>query len=88
MYITLVVDDPSTNYTKAKDLGIAIIQEPEMSFYGPKRLHRQDPSAILVDVFSPRRCILFSGKSSLYKHHTKGLFSFSCPMVVGSPCPG
>lgn len=54
MYITLVVDDSSTVFEKAKRLGVEIIQQPELTFYGQKRLLLKDPAGVLVDVSSPQ----------------------------------
>ncbi len=53
MYITLVVDDVNPVFEKAKGLGIQIIQEPTLTFYGQKRLLLKDPAGVLVDVSSP-----------------------------------
>ncbi|MFK7801946.1 MAG: VOC family protein [Anaerolineae bacterium] len=52
MYITFVVDDCETIFEKAQGLGVEIVQEPEMTFYGQKRLLLKDPAGILVDVSS------------------------------------
>lgn len=53
MYITFVVDDAAAVFEKAKELGIEIIQEPELTFYGQKRVLLKDPTGVLVDVSSP-----------------------------------
>ena len=53
MYITLVVDNAVAIYEKAKNLGIEVIQQPEITFYGQKRLLLKDPGGVLVDVSSP-----------------------------------
>jgi uncharacterized glyoxalase superfamily protein PhnB len=53
MYITLVVDDATSIYNKAKALGCNVVKEPELTFYGQKRLLLKDPSGVLVDVSSP-----------------------------------
>jgi catechol 2,3-dioxygenase-like lactoylglutathione lyase family enzyme len=53
MYITFVVDDAMAIYEKAKDLGIDIVKEPELTFYGQKRVLLKDPAGVLVDVSSP-----------------------------------
>lgn len=38
MYITFVVDDATSIYKKATDLGFNVVKEPELTFYGQKRL--------------------------------------------------
>lgn len=53
MYITLVVDDATAIYDKARELGCTVVKEPEHTFYGQKRLLLKDPSGVLVDVSSP-----------------------------------
>ena len=53
MYLTLVVDDVAVIFEKAKELGVEIVQEPELTFYGQKRLLIKDPAGVLVDVSSP-----------------------------------
>ena len=52
MYITFVVDDCVVTFEKAKEMGVEIIQEPTLTFYGQKRLLLKDPAGILVDVSS------------------------------------
>lgn len=52
MYITFVVDDCDKTFEKAQGMEIEIVQEPEMTFYGQKRLLLKDPAGILVDVSS------------------------------------
>ncbi len=54
MYITLVVDDAMSIYKRAKELGFNVVKEPELTFYGQKRLLLKDPSGVLVDVSSPQ----------------------------------
>ena len=53
IYITLVVDDAVAIFEKAKELGIEVVREPELTFYGQKRVLLKDPAGILVDVSSP-----------------------------------
>lgn len=53
MYITLVVDDAMLIYKNARELGFNVVKEPELTFYGQKRLLLKDPSGVLVDVSSP-----------------------------------
>ena len=53
IYITLVVDDAVAIFKKAKELEIEVVREPELTFYGQKRVLLQDPSGVLVDVSSP-----------------------------------
>lgn len=52
MYLTLVVDDVMTIYENAKKLGYNVLKEPELTFYGQKRLLLADPGGVLVDVSS------------------------------------
>lgn len=53
MYITLVVDDAVAIFEKAKELDIEVVREPELTFYGQKRVLLKDPAGVLVDVSSP-----------------------------------
>ncbi len=53
MYITFVVDDAMAIYEKAKALGFHIAKEPELTFYGQKRMLLKDPAGVLLDVSSP-----------------------------------
>ena len=52
LYITLVVEDCEAVCELAKEKGIEIVQEPQMTFYGQNRLLLKDPAGILVDVSS------------------------------------
>ena len=52
MYVTFVVDDCVAVFEKAKEMGVEIVQEPAMTFYGQQRLLLKDPAGILVDVSS------------------------------------
>ena len=53
IYVTLVVDDAVAIFEKAKELGVEIVKEPELTFYGQKRVLLKDPAGALVDVSSP-----------------------------------
>lgn len=53
MYVTIVVDNAESIFKKAKEFGFEIIKEPELTFYGQKRVLIKDPSGVLVDVSSP-----------------------------------
>ena len=53
IYVTLVVDDAVAIFEKAKELGVEIVKEPELTFYGQKRILLKDPAGVLVDVSSP-----------------------------------
>ncbi len=53
IYITLVVDDAVAIFEKAKELGVEVIRELELTFYGQKRVLLKDPAGVLVDVSSP-----------------------------------
>lgn len=52
MYLTLVVDDVMAIYENARKLGYNVLKEPELTFYGQKRLLLVDPGGVLVDVSS------------------------------------
>lgn len=53
LYFTLVVDDVDRIHLLAKEQGVNIVQPPELTFYGQKRMLIEDPSGVLVDVSSP-----------------------------------
>ena len=53
MYLTLVVDDAIAVFERAKQLNFEIVQDPELTFYGQRRLLLKDPAGVLVDVSSP-----------------------------------
>lgn len=53
MYVTFVVPDVDAVYSKAKALGLAIVQEPKNEFYGQRRFLTVDPNGCLIDVCSP-----------------------------------
>jgi predicted enzyme related to lactoylglutathione lyase len=51
-YITLVVPNVDELYGLAQASGFVVIQAPEDTFYGQRRMLLQDPSGYLVDVSS------------------------------------
>ncbi len=53
MYVTFVVDDVDTTYSKAIEMNTPIIQEPRNEFYGQRRFLIKDPNGCLVDICSP-----------------------------------
>lgn len=53
MYLTLVVDDATRIFETARKLGYEIVKEPELTFYGQKRVLLKDPAGVLVDVSTP-----------------------------------
>ena len=53
MYVTFVVEDVDLVYTRAVEMGIAIIQPPRNEFYGQRRFLVKDPSGCLIDICSP-----------------------------------
>lgn len=53
MYVTFVVDDAIDILTIAREHGYKVIKEPELTFYGQRRLLLKDPGGVLVDVSSP-----------------------------------
>jgi len=52
-YITFVVDSVDDSYHIANVRGYQIISEPELMFYGQRRMLLQDPNGILIDISSP-----------------------------------
>lgn len=52
LYVTFVVDDVTEIFEQATALGYDIVQPPEMTSYGQRRLLLKDPAGILVDVSS------------------------------------
>ncbi|MEM7550472.1 MAG: VOC family protein [Bacteroidota bacterium] len=52
-YISFVVDDVGEFYELAKSKGIPMINKPENTFYGQRRLLLEDPNGVLLDVSSP-----------------------------------
>lgn len=53
VYVTFVVPDVDAVFSRAKALGLAIVQEPRNEFYGQRRFLVVDPNGCLVDVCSP-----------------------------------
>jgi catechol 2,3-dioxygenase-like lactoylglutathione lyase family enzyme len=53
MYVTFVVPDVDAVYSKAKSLGLKIIQEPQNEFYGQRRFLTVDPNGCLIDICTP-----------------------------------
>jgi catechol 2,3-dioxygenase-like lactoylglutathione lyase family enzyme len=53
MYVTFVVSDVDIVFTRAKTLGLKIIQEPRNEFYGQRRFLTVDPNGCLIDICSP-----------------------------------
>ncbi len=52
-YFTFVVEDVDAVFQTAKAASLNIIQEPEDTFYGQRRLLLQDPDGALVDISTP-----------------------------------
>jgi len=53
MYLTFVVDNVDDLFEKAQQLAIKILQPPEMTFYGQKRMLLVAPEGTICDVSSP-----------------------------------
>jgi len=53
MYVTFVVPDVDAVYSKAKSLGLKIVQEPKNEFYGQRRFLTIDPNGCLIDICTP-----------------------------------
>jgi catechol 2,3-dioxygenase-like lactoylglutathione lyase family enzyme len=53
MYITFVVPDVDSVYSKAVSMGLSIVQAPKNEFYGQRRFLTVDPSGCLIDVCTP-----------------------------------
>lgn len=53
VYLTMVVDDVDAAFKVATEKNMTILQEPQLTFYGQKRLLLEDPSGVLVDISSP-----------------------------------
>jgi predicted enzyme related to lactoylglutathione lyase len=51
--LTFVVNDLSTYFTRAKNLGINIIEEPRVMPYGQRRMLIKDSSGVVFDISSP-----------------------------------
>jgi predicted enzyme related to lactoylglutathione lyase len=52
-YITLVVDDVDEIFKLAKRNAYEVVQEPENTFYGQRRMLLRDPNNYVIDVSSP-----------------------------------
>ncbi|PWQ94736.1 VOC family protein [Leucothrix arctica] len=52
-YLTFVIDDVDRFYKKAQGLDVNILQAPEMTPYGQKRMLLQAPEGTVCDVSSP-----------------------------------
>ncbi len=53
VFLTLVVDDAAAVFEIAKGMGVEVVEEPKLTFYGQKRVLLKDPDGVLVDVSSP-----------------------------------
>lgn len=53
IYLTFVVDNVDDLFQKAQQLAIPILQPPEMTFYGQKRMLLVAPEGTICDVSSP-----------------------------------
>lgn len=53
VYLTFVVDDVDALHQKAKELDCKIVQPPELTFYGQKRMLLSAPEGTICDVSSP-----------------------------------
>lgn len=53
VYLTFVVDDVDALFAKATALGYSILQPPEVTFYGQKRMVLSAPEGTVCDVSSP-----------------------------------
>ncbi|NEQ49130.1 MAG: hypothetical protein F6K11_03220 [Leptolyngbya sp. SIO3F4] len=52
-YLTFVVDDVDILFETAQAEGLEVIQAPEDTFYGQRRLLLRDPNGVVVDVSAP-----------------------------------
>jgi len=52
VYLTFVVEDTDALHMKAQELQYEIVQEPEMTFYGQKRMLLKAPEGTICDVSS------------------------------------
>jgi len=52
MYLTFVIDDVDQFYATVKNRGIDIIEAPQDTFYGQRRMLLNDPEGTLIDVSS------------------------------------
>ena len=53
IYLTFVVDDVSAVYQKAQRLDYEILQAPEETFYGQRRMLLVSPDGTICDVSAP-----------------------------------
>ncbi|MEL6590475.1 MAG: VOC family protein [Bacteroidota bacterium] len=51
-YLTFVVEDVEELYTLAQQYAYVVVQAPEDTFYGQRRMLLEDPNGALVDVSS------------------------------------
>lgn len=52
MYITFVVEDADAVHEKAQKMGVRVVQAPEDTPYGLRRMLLADPEGLLLDVSS------------------------------------
>ncbi len=52
VYLTFVEEDVEATYQLAKSLNFEILQAPEDTFYGQRRMLLKDPDGLVVDVSS------------------------------------
>ncbi len=52
-YITFVVDDVDEVFELAKTNKYAVLQNPENTFYGQRRMLLKDPNNYIIDISSP-----------------------------------
>ena len=52
VYLTFVVDDVDVLYQKAQELSCEVMQAPELTFYGQKRMLLRAPEGTVCDVSS------------------------------------
>ncbi len=52
-YITFVIDDVDEIFTIAKSSNYEIVQDPENTFYGQRRMLLKDPNSYIIDISSP-----------------------------------
>ena len=55
IYLTFVVDDVDIIFAHAQMLGVPVLEEPNDTFYGQRRMLVEDPNGLLIDVSSPVR---------------------------------
>ena len=54
-YLSFVVEDVDAFYQKAKELGCNILQSPEVTVYGQKRMLLIAPEGTVCDISSPTK---------------------------------